>query len=203
MRKTFKLIYNLFILIMLIIGIIKLVQKEYYLAFIWIIFTPIIMILPRNLYKINWINHKYNKKLLDLFEIFILILLFTGAGLPLGLKYLPFDIDSYFHFLNGVSLTILFGIVYYIIKNRITGREINKREIVLFAFISYIIFGVILWEKFQYYNDQIFGTKMFFDYFQDVNYDSMLDQIFGSLGNIFGSILIYFNFDNWLNKWRA
>ena len=73
----------------------------------------------------------------------------------------------------------------------------------LFAFISYIIFGVILWEKFQYYNDQIFGTKMFFDYFQDVNYDSMLDQIFGSLGNIFGSILIYFNFDNWLNKWRA
>ena len=72
----------------------------------------------------------------------------------------------------------------------------------IFAFIFNILFGVILWEKFQFYNDKIFGTQMFFDYFQNIDLDSRLDQISGSLGTIIGSILIYFKFDNWINKWR-
>jgi len=200
--KYFKLIYNLAILVIFILGILKLIQKEYYLAFIWIIFVPVLMLLPRNLYKIPWINQKYNKSLIRLFEIFILILLITGSSLPLGLKYMPGDMDSYFHFFNAIFYTLIWAILYYVIKNKITKKEIKKTEIMIFAFIFNILFGVIFWEKFQYFNDKIFGTQMFFDYFQNANFDSMLDQIFGTLGTIFGSCLIYFKFDNWINKWR-
>jgi hypothetical protein len=159
------------------------------------------MLLPRNLYKISWINQRYNKNLLYLFEFFILILLITGAGYTLGLKYLPIDFDSFSHFINLIILTLLFGIIYYILKVKITKKEVNKKEIIVFSFIFTLIFGVILWEKFQYYNDQIFNTQMFFDYFQDPYDDSIMDQIFGGFGVLIGCILIYFKFDDWMNKW--
>ena len=200
--RLLRIIYNLAILAIFILGIIKLIQKEYYLAFIWIILVPILMLFPRNLYKISWINQKYNKKLIYLFEMFILILLFTGAGFTLGLKYLPIDFDSYSHLINLTIFSIIFGVIYYIIKNRITKKEISRKEIALFALVFSILFGVILWEKFQMLNDNLFGTQMFFDYFQSPEYDSMLDQIYGVIGAIIGSILIYFKFDDWINKWR-
>ena len=185
-----------------ILGIIYLLKKEYYLAFIWIVLTPVLMLLPRNLYKISWISQKYNKNLLNVLEIFVLIFLISGAGLPLGLKYLPIDIDSYLHFSNAIFYTILWGILYYVIKNKIAKKEIRKNEVILFAFIFNIIFGVVLWERFQLLNDQLFGTKMYFDYFQNADFDSMLDQIFGTLGTVFAGILMYFKLDDWINKWR-
>ncbi|AJF62267.1 MAG: hypothetical protein QT11_C0001G0109 [archaeon GW2011_AR20] len=200
--KFFKVIYNLAILAIFILGIIYLLKKEYYLAFIWIVLTPVLMLLPRNLYKISWISQKYNKNLLNVLEIFVLIFLISGAGLPLGLKYLPIDIDSYLHFSNAIFYTILWGILYYVIKNKIAKKEIRKNEVILFAFIFNIIFGVVLWERFQLLNDQLFGTKMYFDYFQNADFDSMLDQIFGTLGTVFAGILMYFKLDDWINKWR-
>ena len=200
--KILRLIYNLAILAVFIIGIIKLFQKEYYLAFIWIIITPILMLLPRNLYKITWVNKGYNKSLLYLFEIFILILTFNAVGFAIGIKDIPIDYDSYAHFFNAIIHTILFAVSYYIIKNKITGKEIKTKEIILVAFILNILFGVVLWEKFQMLNDNLFGTNMYFDHFQDADYDSMLDQVYGSLGTLFASILMYFKFDDWLNKWK-
>lgn len=200
--KLLRLIYNLSILVIFVIGIIKLFQKDYYLAFIWIFLTPFLMLLPRNLYKIRWVNQKYNKSLLYLFEELALISLYTGAGLTLGLKYLPIDFDSFNHIINPLIYTIMFGVLYYIIKNKVTKKEIKKQEVAIFAFIFVIIFGVILWEQFQIYGDKIFGTQMHFDYFQDIDLDTKLDQIFGTLGTLIGGIILYFKFDNWINKWR-
>ena len=101
-----------------------------------------------------------------------------------------------------IFYTILWGILYYVIKNKIAKKEIRKNEVILFAFIFNIIFGVVLWERFQLLNDQLFGTKMYFDYFQNADFDSMLDQIFGTLGTVFAGILMYFKLDDWINKWR-
>lgn len=167
--RLLRIIYNFAILTIFILGIIKLIQKEYYLAFIWIILVPILMLLPRNLYKVLWVNQKYNKNLLYLFELFILILLFTGAGFTLGLKYLPIDFDSYSHLINLIIFSIIFGIIYYIVKNKITKKEISRKEIALFAFVFSIIFGVILWERFQMLNDNLFGTQMFLIIFRMQN----------------------------------
>ncbi|MEK6907277.1 MAG: hypothetical protein AABW45_02005 [Nanoarchaeota archaeon] len=200
--KLLRLIYNISILAIFILGIIKLIQKDYFLAFIWIFLTPFLMLLPRNLYKIRWINHKYNKNLVYLFEFLALISLYTGAGLTLGLKKLPIDFDSFNHLINTLIYTIMFGILYYIIKNKITGKEIKKQKVAIFAFIFVMIFGVVLWEQFQIYGDKIFGTQMYSDYFQDINLDTKLDQMFGIIGTLTGSILLYFKFDNWINKWR-
>lgn len=198
----FRVIYNFLIILIFLIGIIKLVKGEHYLAFVWILFTPLMMLLPRNLYKIRWIYQIYNKNIVYTFEKFILVFLLTGAGYTLGLKYLPIDFDSLSHLINLLTMSIAVSLAYYIIKNRLTKKEVNKKEIIIFTFIFNVTFGVILWEKFQFYNDQIFGTNMFYDYFQDVNVDSLLDQLFGLFGVIIGSVLIYLKSNDWINKLR-
>lgn len=198
----FRIIYNFLIILIFLIGIIKLINGEYYLAFVWILFTPLMMLLPRNLYKIHWVYQNYNKNLVYTFEKFILVFLLTGAGYTLGLKHLPIDFDSLFHFINLLTMSIAVSLVYYIIKNRLTKKEVTRKEIIIFTFIFNVTFGVVLWERFQFYNDQVFGTNMFYDYFQDANIDTLLDQLFGLFGVIIGSFLIYFRFDDWINKLR-
>src|SRR3989344_9563262 len=116
--KYFRKIYDLFILLTLIIGLISLIRGEYYLAVIWIIITPIFMLLPRNLYKINFLKLNYNLNLVDFYEACILILLITSVGLTLGLKNINIDFDSFSHFLNLLIYTLLFGITYYLIRSK-------------------------------------------------------------------------------------
>ena len=199
--EFFRRIYDLLILIVIILGIIKLFQAEYYLAFTWIILVPLLMLLPRNLYKINFIKNNYNHKLVDTFEILILIILITSAGFTLGLKDINIDFDSFFHFLNSVIYTIITGIIYYIIRAR--NYIIPSRlEVTLFTFVFNLVLAVILWEKFQYFNDQIFGTKMFYDEFQNIKLDSFLDQVFGSIGTITGSAIAYNKIESWFKIWR-
>ena len=199
--KLFKLIYNLSIFVVIILGIISLINKNYFLGVVWIILTPLLLILPRLSYNLNLIKKKFNKKIIDFFEILILILLLTSVSLTLGLKKLPIDFDSFSHFINLAIYTILIGIVYYI-YNLNKNKKINSKEIVLFALITSLIFGVILWEKFQYYSDIIFHTKMYSDYFQDVKIDSLLDQIFGTLGSFLGAFILNKNLDQWIKKWK-
>jgi len=186
---------------MILLGIVNLFQKNYYLAFTWIILVPLLMLLPRNLYKIKYIKNSYNYKIVDFFEVLILILLFTGAGFTLGLKNINIDFDSFTHFLNLIIFTILFAVIYYIIRAR-NYKVPNKLEVALFALIFTLTFGVFLWERFQLLNDQIFGTKMFHDEFQDIKLDSFLDQVFGTIGTIVGSLLVYNKIELWFKKWR-
>jgi len=199
--EFFRRLYDLLILVMILLGIVNLFQKNYYLAFTWIILVPLLMLLPRNLYKIKYIKNSYNYKIVDFFEVLILILLFTGAGFTLGLKNINIDFDSFTHFLNLIIFTILFAVIYYIIRAR-NYKVPNKLEVALFALIFTLTFGVFLWERFQLLNDQIFGTKMFHDEFQDIKLDSFLDQVFGTIGTIVGSLLVYNKIELWFKKWR-
>ena len=61
---------------------------------------------------------------------------------------------------------------------------------------------MILWEKYQYYTDKIFNTKMYYDLFQDVKLDSFLDQIFGTLGVLTGAFILYNKLEDWIRKWK-
>jgi len=198
--KLLKLIYNLAILCIFLIGIMKLLRKEYYLGVVWVFLVPFLMILPRIIYR-GYLIHKYNKNLLDFFEYLILFLLFTSAGLTLFFKKMPIDFDSYSHFTNLFAYTIIFGIVYYLIRENY-NKEIRKEEIAVFALVFSLIFGVHLWELFQEYGDKVLGTTMYFDYFQDIKSDVFYDKLFGTIGTLFGSVLIYLKFDDWINKWK-
>jgi hypothetical protein len=199
--KIFKIIYNLSILVIFTVGITKLFRKEYYLGIVWTILVPILMLLPRIIYK-KYLVKEYNKNLLNLFEYLALFLLFTSAGLTLFFKKMPIDFDSYSHFANLVVYAIIFGIIYYFIKLKLINKPIRKEEVAIFSLIFNLIFGVFLWELFQKYGDLTFNTNMFFDHYQPIEVDSFLDKLFGAIGTLFGSILIYFKFDDWLNKWK-
>src|SRR3989344_1741673 len=124
--KLFKLIYNLSIFVVIILGIISLINKNYFLGVVWIILTPLLLILPRLSYNLNLIKKKFNKKIIDFFEILIFILLLTSVSLTLGLKKLPIDFDSFSHFINLAIYTILIGIIYYI-YNLNKNKKINNK----------------------------------------------------------------------------
>lgn len=171
------------------------------MAFTWSVLVPILMLLPRNLYKINYIKLNYNHNLVDFFEISILILLITTVSYTLGLKNVNIDFDSFSHFINLIIYTLLTAVIYYVIKAR-NYKTPNKLEVILFAFIFNLIFSVILWERFQYYNDKIFHTTMFYDKFQDINLDTFSDQVFGTCGVIAGSAIGYKKIGDWFRKWK-
>ncbi len=198
--KYFRKIYDVFTFLIILIGVISLIKGEYYLAVVWIIFTPLVMLLPRNLYKINSIKLNYKLEIVDFYEMCVLILLITSAGLTLGLKHINIDFDSFSHFLNLLIYTLLFGITYYLIRSG--NNSAGNLEVALISLAVVWVFGVFLWEKFQYLNDQIFGTRMFFDEFQAIELDSFLDQIFGSIGVIIGSVLIYFKIEHFIKIWK-
>ena len=199
--KLFRIIYDLVILIIFILGIIKLFKADYFLAFIWIILVPLLMLLPRNLYKLNYIKQNYNYSLVNFFEILFFILLLTGISLTLFLKYINLDIDSFFHFINLSIYTIIFGVIYYIISSY-NYKKVNKNNIIIFSLIFSLIFGVILWEKYQSYGDKIFNTQMYYDFFQDIKLDNFLDQIFGTLGVLTGIFILYNKLEDWIRKWK-
>ncbi len=197
--KYLRFVYDFIIFIVFSLGIIKLIQGNYYLAFVWIILVPLLMLLPRNLYKIVKKNYKTN--LVDFFEILILILLLTSIGYTLYFKNIPIDFDSFSHIINLIIYTIIFAVIYAIIDTR-NYKNLNKNKVIIVAVLISLIFGIILWEKFQYYGDQVLGTQMYFDKFQDVKLDSMLDQIFGSLGTLTGALLLYNRIDDWMKIWK-
>lgn len=198
--KYFRLIYNLSIIAIIIIGIIKLFQKEYYLAFVWIILSPILLLLPRVLYNL-YLKNKYYYSIVYFYELLILILLITSAGIPLGLKNIDIDFDSFSHYLNLTLYTLLIGVTSYLVKYK-DYKMPNKLNIIVFTLFFTLIFCVILWGQFQYFNDKLFGTQMFFDKFQDIESDSLLDQAFGSMGVITGSTILYHKLESWIKAWR-
>ena len=121
--------------------------------------------------------------------------------MPLGLKNIDNDFDSFSHYLNLTLYTLLIGVTSYVIKYR-DYKMPNKLNIIVFTLFFTLIFCVVLWEQFQYFNDQIFGTQLFFDKFQDIKLDSLLDQIFGSMGVITGSIILYHKLESWIKAWK-
>ena len=199
--KVFRAIYDLIILIVFILGIIKLINADYFLAFIWIILVPLLMLLPRNLYKINYIKKNYNYNLVNFYEILAFILLLTGISLPLGIKNINLDFDTFSHFLNLTLITIMFGVTYYIIFSY-NYKQVNKTKVIISALIFSLVFGVLLWEKFQYYGDKIFNTQMYYDLFQDIELDNFLDQLFGTIGVLTGVFILYNKLEDWIRKWK-
>ena len=199
--NIFRAIYDLIILIVFILGIIKLINADYFLAFIWVILVPVLMLLPRNLYKINYIKKNYNYNLVNFYEILAFILLLTGISLPLGIKNINLDFDTFSHFLNLTLITIMFGVTYYIIFSY-NYKQVNKTKVIIFALIFSLVFGVLLWEKFQYYGDKIFNTQMYYDLFQDIELDNFLDQLFGTIGVLTGVFILYNKLEDWIRKWK-
>ncbi len=199
--ELFKLIYRIIIFIVILMGILKFFQKNYFLTVMWIVVVPLLMLIPKFLFSLNYIKLNYNKNLLYTLEIFVLFLLVMSMILTLFLDN-SIDFDSYVHFFNLILYTIIFAVLYYILKTYLTKKDTNVNESIIFSIIFTLIFGVFLWEKYEFYGDKIFGTIMYYDFYQNADFDSFLDKVYGSLGILFGSVLLHFKMGKWISKWK-
>ena len=200
-KSLFRKVYHFFIILIILIGLFNLFNNDYYLAVVWIVVTPILLFLPRDLYKIKLIRNNYNANLLFLTELFSLIFLINGASGNLFLYKLGIDYDSFVHFINLLLITILVALFYTFLCNKY-NIKINNKKVAIFSFLNTLVFGVLLWEPFQKLNDILFGTQLFHDFVQDIKLDTLLDVSFGTFGVLVGSFLIYKNWNYWLKKWK-
>ncbi len=198
-KSLFRKIYHFFIILIMLIGLVQLLDKKYYLAVVWIFVTPILLLVPRNIYKIKSIKNKYNAKVLFLMEAFSLIFLIDGASGTLYLYPLGIDYDSFVHFINFLLITILVALFYTFFNNK---NNLSNKEVSRFAFLSTFVVGVLFWEPFQKLNDILFGTQLFHDFVQDTKLDTLLDLGFGAIGTLVGAFLIYKYWDSWVKKWK-
>ena len=200
-KSLFRKIHHFLIILIMIIAIFEIFENNYYLAVVWLIITPILLFLPRNLYKIKLINNNYNANLLFLTELFSLIFLIDGVSGTLFLYKLGIDYDSFVHFSNFLLITILVALFYTLLFNKY-NLKVNNKKVAIFSFLSTFIVGVLLWEPFQKLNDILFGTQLFHDFAQDTKLDTLLDISFGTVGVLVASFLIYKHWDSWLKKWK-
>jgi hypothetical protein len=186
-NSLFRKIYHFFIFSTIILGILEIYDSRYFLGFIFVLIAPIILFVPRNLYKIKSVRKNYNANAVLLMEAFLLIILINGIS---ELKYDNdiFDYDSLNHFVNPLLITILIGLLYTLL-NYEYREKINNKKIAGFSLIATIAL-VLLWEPFELLIDFLFKTKLVYDKFQSPFLDTSLDIAFGISGSLLGFFII-------------
>ena len=96
-------------------------------------------------------------------------------------------IDSYFHFVGGVSIAFTASQLsnYFEKENFI----ILKRKLIkAFLIISFVAFAALVWEIHEFILDQFYHTSIR----QPSNFDTMKDMILGLVGGIFFTLTSLF-----------
>jgi len=111
---------------------------------------------------------------------FIILLNIPGS---LFLHDIPFQYDRFLHFGMGFlvfQMSILVLSIFF---------SSSKRKVILFSILITFI-GLFAFEGYQYLNDVIFGTNLFFDVKQNIIVDFWEDIFWGSTGIILSAIYI-------------
>jgi len=111
---------------------------------------------------------------------FIILLNIPGS---LFLHDIPFQYDRFLHFVIGFlvfQLAVLVLLIFF---------SSSKIKVILFSILITFI-GLFAFEGFQYLNDVIFGTHLFFDTKQNIVLDFWEDITLGSIGLILSAIYI-------------
>ena len=162
---------------------------------------PLVLLSPRFFYYFdskvkNTVSFKWVKKL-DFFAFFILIF---NAPASLILHDLNFQYDRILHFSAALFGSIVFLLLWMPVV-KIKGKEIKKKKFLNFILII-SLFGLFLWEGLQYSIDQAFGTRLFFDYGQEIVRDFSEDIIFGTIGLILALVYMNYSFKKFLDLCR-
>ena len=158
----------------------------------------LIILSPCFIYNYSrYLKNHYNENLVITFQSLAAIS-FAMSGLgTLFLNSASFEYDSFQHFF----VTILFGIGISIIISLIFKKKslnLDKFKISFLTVCLTLILSTFIWESYQYFGDQIFGTEMYGQKGQplDTFYDCVTDILSLPLTVVF----IYRYLDKFL-KW--
>ncbi len=157
--------------------------------------VPILLILPRLFYKFNsQLKNQVTKDWLKYVELICFFIVALNAPGSLWLHKMGFQYDRFLHFFIAFfSLMILF---LFLLPYR--GDLKGKNNIIIITVFVLGVF-VFLWEYLQYFIDESFGTKLFFDVNQTEKMDFIEDVIFGFLGLCAGAASLHYSFKKFLS----
>lgn len=198
-ESFFRKVYHFFIFSTIILGILEIYNDEYFLGFIFVLIAPIILFVPRHLYKIKPVRKNYNANAILLMEAFLLIILISGI-FQLKLDQTITEFDSLIHFINPLLITILVGLLYTLL-NYEYREKINNKKTANFALLGTIVL-VFLWEPLEALLDYLFKTKLIYDPIQSNILDTALDVAFGISGSLLGFFMIRNYWHNLIEKFK-
>lgn len=118
-------------------------------------------------------------KRLELFGA--LIIAFNAPG-SLFLHAMGIQYDRVLHFVMG--MIVIFAAV-TILSAFYEKPEVNKKQILVWSGVI-VLFGLFLFEWWQFTADRLFGSQLFFDTEQNIKTDFWEDILFGTTGLVTG-----------------
>lgn len=173
---------------------------DVFAAVVFVFVNPLLLFLPRLIYRLNFVKIRYNENLLINLEIAaIIIFIFNGAGTLYFYDISLFEYDSYAHFLDHVLFVPIAAWFYWTLKELFAGKQSErmKFDAIIIGGLLAIMAG-IFWEILQNTADNVFGTTMFFDPDQAIDLDVKTDIASDLLGVLVGTIILYFQKEKWL-----
>jgi len=199
---TNKLVYAIFGLNILIALYFLLFVGEWFRFFVFLIFAPLMIFLPRFLYKVYF--YKFAKReFLEILERLIMIAYCVAVAGTLWFFAHSNVYDKAVHFVVPFVGFLLASMFYGMIRfnHKDDAHFLTTIEIIFVAFATVMIFSV-LWEAFEFYGDQLIGSKMFFAPGQTALQDFWYDLFFDSISALLASLLVFFRWDKWVKNWR-
>jgi len=156
-----------------------LTHHELYAILSYAIVIPALISLPRIVYR----RHRGSLTPAWLTRVerlgFFLVAIDAPGTLYFHERSAIYQYDRLLHFLVGLSLiSLLVLLVLPFLKNTVRVRKL----IPLIGLAAFV--GLFAWEGWQFINDRLFGTHLFFDHAQPILQDFWEDIAFGTAGLI-------------------
>ncbi len=200
MRLFSSRLINFLIVLSIVLGIIYFIKDRNWHSFYFLTFLcPIFLLWPRYFYRKIW-QKRYNHSLLKILEYFIASIFTLNLLGNIGLYSIRIEYDSFVHLTVPMLLAVPIGFILTTFSNPKNIQNINLFKLSLTVFLIIIVLGIV-WEFYEYINDKLLGTSMFFDPRQGIVLDTSLDLILDTIGAFIGSLLIFLKWPQWYSKW--
>ena len=168
-------------------------------SFDFLILGPLFLLLPNILYRFTRIAETASPKFYTILGwIFLLGFEMEVIRGPF-LRTSGLNFDSLQHFINGIIVSAVFGLLYLVIQKTYFEKDVSAQRtaLVVFGIMFFISFA---WEGVEWLVDIILGTEVFGDPVKSIVFDTTTDIALTLLGASIGSWLVYKKFLYWKDK---
>ncbi len=153
------------------------------------------IVLPLVVYRSTRLRRHCRKNFLYVTEALIAIpLSLNGIG-ALYFFDVPWEFDSFIHFLNEFLAVLL---IFFVLGAAIKQNTIFTRTLLFFLCVGgAFLFGIVN-EGWEFFSDLVFHTRVWGQLGQDPWYDTAGDVLYDALGSGVGALFIFFWGREWL-----